>query len=84
MPVLQVETPPLHSLQKLKASCIHIVRRVSADQEVEVPCAFILNFSLFIKLIWSGLARELASSTATQRLDERFHSGQYQKGELLT
>lgn len=40
MPVLQVETPPLHSLQKLKASCTHIVWWVSADQEVEVPCAF--------------------------------------------
>ncbi|KAF2983435.1 hypothetical protein EK904_000786 [Melospiza melodia maxima] len=79
MPVLQVETPPLHSLQKLKTSCTHIVRRVSADQEVEVHCAFILHFSLFIKLIWSGLARELASSTATQCLDERFHSGQYQE-----
>lgn len=40
--------------------------------------------SVFIKLICSGLARELASLTATQSLDERFHSGQYQKGELLT
>lgn len=40
MLVLQVETPPLHSLQKLKSSCIHIVQWILADQEVEVPCAF--------------------------------------------
>lgn len=40
MPVLQVETSPLHSLQKLKASCTHTGQWVSADQEVEVPSAF--------------------------------------------
>lgn len=40
MRVLQVETPPPHSLQKLKSSCIHIVQWISADQEVEVPYAF--------------------------------------------
>lgn len=40
--------------------------------------------SVFIKVICSGVARELASSTATQSLDEMFHSGQYQEGELLT
>lgn len=81
MPVLQVETPPLHSLQKLKASRTHIVWWVSADQEVEVPCAFT---QCVYQTIWSSLARKLASSTAAQSLDERFHSGQYQEGELLT
>lgn len=62
MSVLKVETPPLHSLQKLKSSCIHIVQWISAGQEVEVPC-------VFDKLICNGLARELASLAAAQSLD---------------
>lgn len=80
MPVLQVETLPLHSLQKQRTSCTCSVQY----QQIRKWRCPLSSTSVFIKLICSGLAREPASLTATQSLDERVHSGQYQKGELLT